>query len=46
MSKYRKAFLIWLGIMVPLVIALTIIGMTCESCIIQDASMYRSDPWP
>jgi len=26
MSKYRKAFLVWLGIMVPLVTTLTIIG--------------------
>jgi hypothetical protein len=33
MSKYQKAFLIWLGLMVPLVIGLTIIGITCESCL-------------
>jgi hypothetical protein len=38
MSRYRKAFLIWLGVMVPLVIALTVIGTYCESCIIQDDS--------
>jgi hypothetical protein len=46
MSKYQKAFLIWLGVMVPLVIGLTIIGMTCESCIIQDdtPSIYRTGP--
>ena len=44
MSKYRKAFLIWLGVMVPLVIGLTMIGTYCESCIIQDASIYRTLP--
>jgi len=33
MSIYRKAFLIWLAIMVPLVIGLTIIGTYCDSCV-------------
>ena len=28
MSRFRKAFLVWLVIIVPLVAALTIIGMT------------------
>jgi hypothetical protein len=30
-----KAFLVWLAIMVPTVIALTVIGYTCPACIIQ-----------
>src|SRR5258708_22606151 len=38
MSKYRKSFLIWLAVMVPLVIGLTVVGMNCESCIIQEGS--------
>jgi hypothetical protein len=32
MPKFRKAFLIWLAVMVPLVTALTIIGLNCPSC--------------
>jgi hypothetical protein len=42
--KYRKALLIWLGVMVPLVIGLTIIGTYCESCYVQDDSIYRTLP--
>jgi hypothetical protein len=32
MPKFRKAFLVWLAIMVPLVIGLTVIGLTCQDC--------------
>jgi hypothetical protein len=32
MPKFRNAFLIWLAIMVPLIIALTVIGYTCQDC--------------
>lgn len=28
-----KAFWIWLGVMIPLVAVLTIVGYSCESCI-------------
>jgi len=38
MSIYRKAFLIWLAIMVPLVAALTVIGLNCQSCVYQCAA--------
>jgi hypothetical protein len=31
----KRAFKIWLAIMVPTVITLTIVGYTCPSCIIQ-----------
>jgi hypothetical protein len=41
MSKYRKAFLIWLGVMVPIVIGLIIIGMNCESCVDQCGANVR-----
>ena len=34
MTWNRKEFLIWLAIMVPLVIGLTVIGLACESCVI------------
>jgi uncharacterized membrane protein YhaH (DUF805 family) len=44
MSIYRKAFWIWLGVMVPLVAILTIIGLTCESCIIQDEGWFYEAP--
>jgi hypothetical protein len=43
MSMYRKAFLIWLGIMVPTVVALYWIGMTCEGCIIQDDARSKNE---
>jgi hypothetical protein len=33
MSIYRKAFLIWLGVIVPTVMFLTIVGLTCDNCI-------------
>jgi hypothetical protein len=31
----KPAFKIWLAIMVPTIIVLTVIGYTCPSCIIQ-----------
>jgi hypothetical protein len=36
----NKAFLVWLSVMVPLVIALWVIGSTCESCVWQDCCEY------
>jgi hypothetical protein len=35
MSRTRKAFLIWLAVMVPVVISLYLIGTYCESCYVQ-----------
>lgn len=32
MTRNRKAFLIWLSVMIPLVAALTVIGLTCKDC--------------
>jgi hypothetical protein len=45
MSPSRKAFLIWLAIMILLVIALTIVGLTCETCQRTDLGwLYRTLP--
>jgi len=44
-SIYRKAFWIWLGVMVPAVIALIAIGLTCDHCHRSDlGSLYRTLP--
>jgi hypothetical protein len=35
MLNRHKALLIWLAIMISVVATLTVIGLTCPSCIIQ-----------
>jgi hypothetical protein len=32
MTRNEKAFLTWLAFMIPLVIGLTVIGLTCQDC--------------
>lgn len=34
-ERRRRAFKIWLAIMVPTIVALTIIGYTCTDCFVQ-----------
>jgi hypothetical protein len=45
MSFSRKAFVIWLALMIPAVLALTIAGLICDICYRTDlAPFYRALP--